>query len=441
MHHNLRPVTNLSLIWNHSAENLDSSAQICGRVIDVDADAKSIILQDMHGRVDVILSTCAQPPKIGDLVSASCTVNGINRTITAHEVLVLTLSRHFDRDAEPHQPREFALIHNLETRNALKRRARVVKLIRKHLDEKGFLEVETPILTRYPNIAPTSQLVTQSGKTGLSFHLRTCPEEHLKRMVASGFDMIYEIGKSFRDELPTDQHLPEFSMLECYQAYADYEDMAKLTEELFENIAIDILGTTRLPFRGGDFDVKAPWNRVTVNDAIWRFTGIDLDKADTYEKLCTEMQARKLVVSGTRLRRELVNRLIETSIEPHLHEPTFLLDHPRETICVAKTKDDAPHLLERFEAYIAGIEVANAYSELTNYDEQRERMETVLKEKIAQDMDEHPLDADFLEALRIGLPPTAGLGIGIDRLVMLFTNSSIREVVAFPTHYVDNTPR
>jgi len=294
------------------------------------------------------------------------------------------------------------------------------------------MEVETPVLQPHAGGALARPFVTHHHALGEDLYLRIALELHLKRLVVGGFDKVYEIGRTFRNEGISVKHNPEFTLLECYQAYSDYNDVMILVEELLVHIAKEVLGTTKLACNGKTIDLSLPWQRLNLREAIKNYCGIDFEDYPDAASLGSRMAEKGMEIDPSKGRGRLVDELLSTFVEPNLIHPTFLLDYPLEMSPLAKRKRGNNRLVERFEGFVGGREVANAFTELNDPVEQRERFQQQLKEQTA-DEEMEIADEDFLQALEYGMPPTGGLGIGIDRLVMLFTGQqSIREVILFP---------
>ena len=328
--------------------------------------------------------------------------------------------------------REIAFLRDRHLRNSVAMRARVIHTIREFLDARGFLEVETPIILPTRDIAPVEHFSVSPSATGQQV-LRICPENCLKRLVVAGFDRVYEIGRSFRVEEESSERLCQFTTMECYQAFASYEDAADLCHELVVAVTKSVKhGDTHVDVGGQTFDLAQPWQRLDFRTAVLHHSGIDVDQYPDYDSLVRAMTAGRISAQDLRSHRECLNRLAEC-VEQSVVAPTILMDHPAETICVAKRHAESTrsNCIERFELFIGGCEIAHAFSELTDPVEQRERMEILLDEKVRNGDARHSLDENFLSALDVGLPPTAGLGIGIDRLIMLLTGEPINRVVTF----------
>ena len=335
-----------------------------------------------------------------------------------------------------YRKRELDLIANPDVRRTFELRARVTSGIRRFLDDRGFLEIETPTLHSQPGGAEAKPFETTHNALDLDLTLRIATELHLKRLVVGGFDRVYELGRIFRNEGVSTRHNPEFTSVELYQAYGDYSDMMELTETLVEKLAADLVGTTDLPYGDEVIDVAKPWARVTMHDLVEAKTGVDfaaIDDVDAAKAAAKAAGAPAGVVDKQASVGEVLNACFEELCEGDLRQPTFVTDYPKEISPLAKPHRSKPGLVERFELFCCGRELANAYSELTDPIDQRERFELQAKKKESGDDEACGVDEDFLSAVEHGLPPTGGLGIGIDRLVMLLTNSpSIRDVIAFP---------
>ena len=331
--------------------------------------------------------------------------------------------------------RELDLIANEDARELFARRTRMVSAIRRFLDERGFLEVETPVLQPLYGGALARPFTTHHNALDRELYLRISPELYLKRLIVGGLEKVYEIGKDFRNEGVSHKHNPEFTMLETYEAYADYNDVAAMTEELVAHAARETIGGTTFERDGHTIDVAPPWRRVKLRDAIVEHTGVDIATRTDKDSLVSAMRAAGIDANpepGTGWGK-LVDELLSKHVEPQLIAPTFVLDYPVELSPFAKGHRSEPGLVERFEAFIGGVEVANAFSELNDPDEQRRRFEQQQRLEAAGDEEAHPFDEDYLHALEQGMPPAGGMGLGIDRLVMMLTGrSSIREVLLFP---------
>ena len=320
--------------------------------------------------------------------------------------------------------------------------SRLIQTIRAFLDGRGFLEVETPVMQPIPGGATARPFATHHNALDIPLFLRIALELHLKRLVVGGFDRVYEIGRIFRNEGVSTQHNPEFTMLEFYQAYADYGDLMELTEAMFAELGQVVSGGLVLTYQGERIDLTPPWRRLRYLDAVAEAIGLDpadLQDRERMRAAAREAAGRQGLDAGAwgwgadTPAYQMWKDVFETFTEPTLVQPTFVVDFPTELSPLARQKRDDPSLVDRFELFVARMELANAYSELNDPLEQRRRFEQQLRARVAGDDEAHPLDEDYIRALEYGLPPTAGEGIGIDRLVMLFADqASIRDVILFP---------
>jgi len=318
-------------------------------------------------------------------------------------------------------------------RDIFRIRTRVVTAMRRFLDDQGFIEVETPSLQPIYGGAMARPFTTHHNALDMTLYLRISDELYLKRLIVGGIDKVYEICKDFRNEGVSTKHNPEFTQMECYWAYADYSDMMWLTEHMVAFIAEEALGSTQFTFQGQQIDVTPPWRRWKLRDAIQELTGIDYMEFPNLEALWAEVQRRGLHVSPQPTWGKLIDELLGEIVEPTLIQPTFIQDYPIDISPLSKALPDDPQLVERFEIFVGGLEMGNAYSELNDPLAQRERFEQQGLGAKAGDEEAHPMDEDYILALMHGMPPTGGLGVGVDRLTMLLTDqTSIREVILFP---------
>ena len=326
------------------------------------------------------------------------------------------------------------LIVNPEVKETFILRSKMLKAVREYLDERGFLEVETPILSTVAGGANARPFTTHHNSLDLDMYMRIANELYLKRLIVGGFDKVYEMGRMFRNEGMSPKHNPEFTNIELYQAYADYEDMMTLTEELIAYVAEQTLGTTKINYQGVDLDLTPPWKRIDMADAVKKYVGVDFSEIDTDEEARKIAKAKGLEVKDSMTRGHIIAELFEEFCEIHLVEPTFVTGYPVEVSPLAKRNPEDTRKTNRFEAFINTWEIANAFSELNDPIDQRKRFEDQVKQKESGDNEAHPMDDDFINAIEVGLPPTGGLGIGIDRMIIILTNQpSIRDVLLFPT--------
>ncbi|WP_448543966.1 lysine--tRNA ligase [Roseiflexus sp.] len=334
---------------------------------------------------------------------------------------------------ERHRQRYLDLIVNPEVRDVFRTRAKIVSTMRRFLDERGFLEVETPTLQPIYGGASARPFITHHNQLKQDLYLRIAVELYLKRLIVGGFERVYEISKVFRNEGVDRTHNPEFTMMECYQAYADYNDMMRLVEDLYRTLALEVAGSTTIVFQGHTIDFGPVWQRVSIPAAIAARTGIDILELTELEPLQQAIRAAGLKVDLKPGWGKQVDELFSVCVQPELIQPTFVIDHPVALSPLAKRRPDQPLLVERFEPIVAGMEVGNAFTELNDPLDQEQRFLEQGRAYDAGDDEAQQMDVDFLNALMYGMPPTGGLGIGIDRTVMLFTDQpSIREVILFP---------
>ena len=334
-----------------------------------------------------------------------------------------------------YRQRYLDLIVNPRSKGVFKTRAFCISLIRRWLDERNFLEIETPILQSEAGGAEARPFITHHNTLDIPLYLRIATELHLKRMVVGGFEKVYELGRIFRNEGVSTKHNPEFTSVEIYQAFANYEDMMQLTEELISYIVQTICKNLEINYQGEQINFSQPWKKISMKDSVKQFTGIDFDlfNGDFDKAKDAVIKQNIQIPSKINTFGRLLNEIFEQKVESNLIQPTFIIDYPIEISPLARRHDSNKDFVQRFEMFIAGREIANAFSELIDPLDQRERLESQQSLRDAGDLEAHCIDEDFLQALEIGMPPTGGLGIGIDRLIMLITNSaSIRDVIPFP---------
>jgi lysyl-tRNA synthetase class 2 len=326
------------------------------------------------------------------------------------------------------------LIVNPEVRDTFRKRALITAAIRRYLDQQGFIEIETPVLQSEAGGAEARPFITYHNTLEMELYLRIATELHLKRLIVGGFEKVFELGRIFRNEGVSTRHNPEFTTIEIYQAYVDYNDMMTLTENLITYAAQQVIGTLEISYQGQAVNLSPPWRRVTMHEAVLEQTGLDFNQFKTLEEAKAAAKAAGLVdIENCGSIGKLLNEAFEQKVEPTLIQPTFILDYPVEISPLAKPHRSKPGLVERFELFIVGRETANSFSELTDPIDQRERLEAQAARKAAGDLEANSVDEDFLTALEYGMPPTGGMGMGIDRLVMLLCDcASIRDAIAFP---------
>ena len=327
------------------------------------------------------------------------------------------------------------LIVNPEVKDTFLKRTEIIKEIRRILDEKNFLEVETPILNTIAGGASARPFITHHNTLDIDMYLRIANELYLKRLIVGGFDRVYEMGRMFRNEGMDIKHNPEFTNIELYAAFADYHDMMDITEEIVSKTAEKVLGTTKINYQGTDIDLTPNWKRITMIDAIKEQTGVDFNSVETDGEALKIAKELNVEIDPIKTSRgEIINQIFEDKVEETLIQPTFIYDYPVEVSPLTKRKPSDPRLTERFELFIGGREYANAYSELNDPIDQYERFLNQVKQREAGDDEANMMDEDFVTALEYGMPPTGGLGIGVDRLIMLLTDqASIRDILLFPT--------
>ncbi len=326
------------------------------------------------------------------------------------------------------------LIMNADVKDTFIKRSKIISSIRKYLDSQGFMEVETPMLVANAGGAAARPFETHFNALDEDLKLRISLELYLKRLIVGGMERVYEIGRVFRNEGLDTRHNPEFTLMELYQAYTDYNGMMDLTENLYRHVAQEVLGTTKIVYKGIEIDLSKPFERITMVDAVKKYSGVDFNEIKTLEEARAVAKEKGVEFEERHKKGDILNLFFETFVEEHLIQPTFLMDHPVEISPLTKKKPENPEYTERFEFFMNGWEMANAYSELNDPIDQRERFKAQ-EELLAQgDEEANRTDEDFLNALEIGMPPTGGIGFGIDRMVMLLTDSpAIRDVLLFPT--------
>ena len=336
-----------------------------------------------------------------------------------------------------YRQREVDIITNPEVKTTFMKRSQIIKGIREFLDNRGFLEVETPMLATIAGGASARPFITHHNTLDLDMFLRIAPELYLKRCIVAGFEKVYELGRTFRNEGMSVRHNPEFTMIELYQAFADYNDMMELTENMVAEVCKKVNGTTKVTYQGTEIDFMPPWRRITMVDAVKEYAGVDFKEISSNEEAQAIAKEKHLEFPkplNTVTKGEVLNALYEEFCEEHMIQPTFIIDYPVEISPLTKKKRGDEMFTERFEGFVFGRVLCNAYSELNDPIVQRERFAQQEKERELGDDEAYMIDEEFMSALETGMPPTGGLGIGIDRLVMFLTDSaSIRDVILFPT--------
>ncbi len=343
--------------------------------------------------------------------------------------------------AKRYRQRYVDLIVNPEVRQTFRRRAQITAGIRRYLEDRDFIEIETPILQGEPGGADARPFITYHNTLEMELYLRIATELHLKRLIVGGFEKVFELGRIFRNEGISTRHNPEFTSVELYQAYADYNDMMALTEGMITTVAQDVIGTLQITYQGTSIDLASPWRRVTMHDLVKEYTELDFNFPTLEEAKTAAKNAGIEGVEGCTSIGKVLYEAFEQKVEENLIQPTFVIDFPIEISPLAKPHRSKPGIVERFELYMVGRETANSFSELTDAIDQRQRLEAQAARKAAGDLEAQGVDEDFLTALEYGMPPTGGLGIGIDRLVMLLTDcASIRDAIAFPLLKSEKSP-
>lgn len=355
-------------------------------------------------------------------------------SLVSKSVRALPEKFHGLKDPEKRYRRRYVdLIMNEDVRDIFVKRTKIVQGIRSFLDSKSFLEVETPMMQPIAGGAEATPFVTHHNALDMKLYLRIAPELYLKRLVVGGFDRVFEINRNFRNEGVSTRHNPEFTMLEFYQAYATYNELMDITEELFCKIADDVLGTREIEYQGAKISFEGPWKRLPLIKALTEVAGMDEALVNDKEGLLKFAEEKGVTITKKEKIGKIVTKLFEALVEPELIQPTFITEYPVEVSPLSRRNDEKPEFTDRFELFIGGREIANGFSELNDPDDQRGRFLDQVKKRDEGDKEAHMMDTDYVEALEYGMPPTAGEGIGIDRMVMLFTNApSIREVILFP---------
>jgi lysyl-tRNA synthetase class 2 len=442
--------------FEEAREEEGPTVKVVGRLMSIRVMGRSTFahIEDGSGQIQIYLRQNVLDEEeyeffkrdfdIGDFVSVEgrlfstrtgeVTVEIQHLSMLAKSLKPLPEKWHGLRDVETrYRQRYVDLIVNQDVRRVFTTRTRIVSAMRRFFDERGFLEVETPILQPIYGGAMARPFTTYHNQLHQNLYLRIAVELYLKRLIVGGYERVYEIGKDFRNEGVDQEHNPEFTMAEFYMAYADYNDVMDLTEEMVACVAQEVLGTLQIAYEGNEIDLTPPWSRIPLRQAIKEKTGIDYKKCPEAESLYHAIREIDGNVEPKANWGKLVDSLLKNYVRPKLIQPTFLIDYPIEISPLAKKKPDDPSTVERFQGYMGGMEVCNAFTELNDPLDQRERFLAQARAFQAGDEEAHQMDEDFINALSYGMPPTGGWGMGVDRLVMIFTDqASIRDVILFP---------
>jgi lysyl-tRNA synthetase class 2 len=448
----------LSLYGDKSKEELDEitiEVTIAGRIMTKRGKGKAGFahIQDLTGKIQLYIRQDAvgadayevfDTADLGDIVGVTGTVfktqvGELSIKVSTFDLLTKSLKPlpekyHGLKDVEQrYRQRYLDLIMNPESRDTFITRSKIIQSMRRYLDDQGYLEVETPTMHSIAGGASARPFITHHNALDMTLYMRIAIELHLKRLIVGGLEKVYEIGRVFRNEGVSTRHNPEFTMLELYAAYADFQDIMSLTENVIAHIAKEVLGTTTVTYGEYTVDLGPEWKRLHMVDAVKEYVGVDFWNEMSLEEARQLAKEHNVEINEHMLYGHIVNEFFEQKVEEHLIQPTFIYGHPVEISPLAKKNPDDPRFTDRFELFIVAREHANAFTELNDPIDQKERFEAQLKEKEQGNDEAHEMDEDFIEALEYGMPPTGGLGIGIDRLVMLLTNSpSIRDVLLFP---------
>ena len=449
--------TNYSKDIKDNFEEMEGKVvKIAGRIMSKRLQGKAgfIDIQDQEGRIQCYVRKdrigeeeydIFKTYDIGDIIGLEgevfktkkeeISVKATSVVLLSKSLQVLPEKYHGLKDQDiRYRQRYVDLIVNPEVKDAFLTRTKALKALRSYLDERGFLEVETPILNTIAGGANARPFVTHHNTLDIPMYLRIANELYLKRLIVGGFDKVYEMGRMFRNEGMSIKHNPEYTAMELYQAYADYEDMMRITEELISHMAEVATGSTVINYQGTEIDFKPPWRRMTMIECVKEYTGVDFDTIETDEEALAIAREKGIEITPGMRRGEVINAFFEEFGEDKLIQPTFITHHPVEVSPLAKRNAEDPRKTDRFEAFANRWELANAFSELNDPIDQKGRFMDQLRKKELGDDEACDMDEDFINALEVGLPPTGGLGIGIDRVMMLLTNSaSIRDVILFPT--------
>ncbi|PRS57147.1 lysine--tRNA ligase [Bacillus sp. LNXM12-2] len=436
-------------------EEKSTQVTIAGRMMTKRGKGKAGFahIQDLEGQIQIYVRKDSvgeeayelfKSSDLGDIIGVTgmvfkTNVGELSIKATSFEVLTKALrplpdKYHGLKDVEQrYRQRYLDLIVNPESKQTFIMRSKIIQSMRRYLDSKGYLEVETPTMHSIPGGASARPFITHHNALDMPLYMRIAIELHLKRLIVGGLEKVYEIGRVFRNEGVSTRHNPEFTMIELYEAYADYKDIMNLTENLIAHIAEEVLGTTTIQYGEDEIDLKPEWKRLHMVEAVKEATGVDFWQEMSVEEAKQHAADHGIEITKNMTVGHIINEFFEQKVEETLVQPTFIYGHPVEISPLAKKNPEDPRFTDRFELFIVRREHANAFTELNDPIDQRERFEAQLKEREEGNDEAHLMDDDFVEALEYGMPPTGGLGIGIDRLIMLLTNSpSIRDVLLFP---------
>ncbi|ETT88411.1 MULTISPECIES: lysine--tRNA ligase [Bacillus] len=448
----------VSLYGEFSKEELEDkeiAVSIAGRIMTKRGKGKAGFahVQDLHGQVQIYVRKDAvgddeyelfKTADLGDLVGiegkvfktnvGELSVKATGFTLLTKSLRPLPDKYHGLKDVEQrYRQRYLDLITSMESRETFVTRSKIIREMRRYLDDNGYLEVETPMMHAIAGGASARPFTTHHNALDMELYMRIAIELHLKRLIVGGLEKVYEIGRVFRNEGVSTRHNPEFTMIELYEAYADYKDIMKLTEDMVAHIAKKVLGTTTIQYGDYEINLEPEWTRLHMVDAIKQYSGADFWNPMSVEEARELAKEHNVEIKDTMEVGHIINEFFEQKVEDKLIQPTFIYGHPVEISPLAKKNDEDPRFTDRFELFIVAREHANAFTELNDPIDQKERFEAQLKEREQGNDEAHMMDDDYIEALEYGMPPTGGLGIGIDRLVMLLTNApSIRDVLLFP---------
>ncbi|KAA9003631.1 lysine--tRNA ligase [Paenibacillus spiritus] len=440
---------------NEELEELDVTVHVAGRIMAKRKMGKASFshIQDLSGRIQIYVRQDSVPADkyeafgildLGDIIGVTgkvfktktgeTSIKVEDLEVLSKSLLPLPDKYHGLQDVElRYRQRYVDLIINPEVQQTFITRSRIIQSMRRYLDSLGYLEVETPTLHAIAGGAAARPFITFHNTLEMQLYMRIAIELHLKRLIVGGLEKVYEIGRVYRNEGISTRHNPEFTMIELYEAYADYKDIMQLTENLIAHIAQDVLGTQKIQYQGHEVDLTPQWRRVSMVEAVKEVTGVDFGVQMSDEEAHRLAKEHKVPVEKHMTFGHILNAFFEHFVEETLIQPTFITGHPVEISPLAKKNDQDPRFTDRFELFIVAREHANAFSELNDPIDQRQRFEAQLREKEQGNDEAHEMDEDFIRALEHGMPPTGGLGIGVDRLVMLLTNAaSIRDVLLFP---------